>query len=305
MTDPVVVAALYRFTAWPDPAVHRAALIEVCEANAVTGTLLLAQEGINGTIAGSRTGIDAVLDRIRSLPGCADLTAHESQAPSSPFRRIKVKLKREIVTLGAGPVDPTANVGTYVAPEDWNDLIAAHDVVVIDTRNEYEVSVGTFEGAVDPGTDAFRDFPAWWEANADRFAGKRIAMFCTGGIRCEKSTSWLLQQGVEDVHHLRGGILSYLELVPAEDSRWEGECFVFDGRVSVGHGLEPGALLLCHACRRPLTADQAVHEAYVEGVSCHRCIDERTPEDRRRYAERQRQVQLAAGRGADHLAPGT
>ena len=303
MPGPVVVAALYRFTPWPDPAAHRAPLEQVCAAHGVKGTVLLATEGLNGTIAGARGGIDAVMAHLRHLPGCADLTARESTATHIPFRRMKVRVKREIVTMGAGPVDPTASAGHYVDPQDWDALLAAEDVVVIDTRNDYEVAIGTFRGAVDPGTRRFRDFPDWWRANARRFEGKRIAMFCTGGIRCEKSTSWLREQGVADVLHLRGGILAYLEQADPADSRWDGECFVFDSRVSVGHGLQPGEHHLCHACRRPLTAAQLEHPAHVRGVSCHRCIDERSAADRERYAERQRQVDLAAARGRDHLRP--
>jgi UPF0176 protein len=298
---PVTVAALYRFTRWADPSAVRGPLEAVCEDNGVRGSLLLATEGVNGTIAGSRAGIDAVIAHLRTLPGCADLTARLSTADAMPFRRLKVRVKREIVTLGAGDVDPTAAVGHYVDPQDWDELIAADDVVVIDTRNDYEVAIGTFRGAVDPSTSRFRDFPAWWREHAEQFAGKRVAMFCTGGIRCEKSTSWLRGQGVDDVFHLRGGILAYLEQVPAEDSSWEGGCFVFDERVSVGHGLEPGDHLLCHACRRPLTPEQAADPAYEEGVSCHRCIDERSDGARARYAERQRQVRLAAQRGEHHL----
>ncbi len=300
----MIVAALYRFTSFPDPAPLREALQRRCDDHGVRGTLLLAHEGINGTIAGTREGVDAVVAHIRTLPGCAGLTTKESVAPSMPFKRMKVRLKSEIVTLGAGPVDPLSSAGTYVDPTDWNDLIAADDVVVIDTRNDYEVAIGTFEGAVDPGTTRFRDFPSWWAANADTFADKRVAMFCTGGIRCEKSTSWLRMQGVEEVFHLRGGILSYLEHVPEEESRWQGECFVFDDRVSVGHGLQPGPHGLCHACRRPVTPEQQQHPDYQPGVSCHRCVHERTPEDRERYAERQRQVELAARNGRSHIGPG-
>lgn len=304
MTAPLVVAALYRFTPWADPAAFRAPLATVCAAGEVKGTLLLATEGINGTIAGPREGVDAVLAHLRTLPGCSDLTARESTAARQPFRRMKVRVKREIVTLGAGDVDPTASVGHYVDPQDWNDLITADDVVVIDTRNDYEVAIGTFDGAIDPGTQRFRDFPDWWQRHAQQFEGKRIAMFCTGGIRCEKSTSWLRQQGLDEVFHLKGGILGYLEQIPAADSRWTGECFVFDGRVSVGHGLQQGAHHLCHACRRPLTTAQTQDAAYEPGVSCHRCIDERSAADRLRYAERQRQVELAARRGEDHLGQG-
>ena len=291
-----VVAALYKFTPFPDPAAIQRPLAKTACAAGVTGTLLLAKEGINGTIAGSRAGIDAVLEHIRSLPGCADLEWKESTAKEPPFARLKVRLKKEIVTMGQPGVDPRASVGAYVAPEDWNALISAPDVAVIDTRNDYEVAIGTFEGAVDPATASFRDFPAWWHANKSRFHNKRIAMFCTGGIRCEKSTNFLLEQGVEDVFHLKGGILKYLEEVPEEESLWRGKCFVFDERVSVGHGLEEGEHLLCRGCRRPLTPDDTERAAYEAGVSCHQCIDEKTDEDRARFRERQRQMMLAAKR---------
>ena len=214
---------------------------------------------------------------------------------------MKVKLKKEIVTMGQPDVDPRAAVGHYVEPADWNDLILSPDVAVIDTRNDYEVAIGTFQGAVDPGTDSFRDFPAWWEANKERFHNKRIAMFCTGGIRCEKSTNWLLGQGVEEVYHLKGGILKYLEEVPAENSTWEGECFVFDGRVSVGHGLTEGPHILCHACRRPILPEDTLREGYEAGVSCHLCVDETSDVDKERFRERQRQIRLAEARGEQHL----
>ena len=296
-----IVAALYHFTRFPDPDALRPGLRAVCEAGGVTGTLLIAAEGINGTIAGPRAGIDAVLAHIRALPGCADLEWKESTARQPPFPRLKVRLKREIVTMGQPDVDPRARVGHYVDPDDWNALISAPDVAVIDTRNDYEVAIGTFEGAVDPGTASFRDFPAWWEANRDRFHNKRIAMFCTGGIRCEKSTNYLLGQGVDEVFHLRGGILKYLEQVPERDSLWRGDCFVFDGRVSVGHGLTEGPHALCHACRRPILPEDRDRPEYEHGVACHHCADETTEADKARFRERQRQIALAAARGEAHL----
>ncbi len=295
------VAALYKFTPFPDPAALKPALAELSCAEGVKGTLLLAREGINGTIAGSRDGIDAVLAHIRGLPGCADLEWKESTAEAMPFQRLKVRLKREIVTMGQPDVDPTASVGTYVAPRDWNALITRNDVVTIDTRNDYEVEIGTFSGAVDPETKSFGEFPAWWQANAERFAGKKIAMFCTGGIRCEKATNYLIGQGVEDVFHLKGGILKYLEEVPQKETRWNGECFVFDGRVSVGHGLREGEYGLCFACRRPLSEADREHADFEEGVSCHRCRDEYSESDRERFRERQRQIALAKARGETHL----
>ncbi len=286
----LIVAALYHFTRFPDPAALKAPLAKCACAHGVKGTLLLAPEGINGTIAGTRAGIDAVLAHIRALPGCAALEWKESPAEALPFGRMKVRLKREIVTMGQPDVDPTAAVGRYVAPSDWNALIQAPDVAVIDTRNDYEVEIGSFAGAVDPGTRSFRDFPEWWRQNRDRFAGKRIAMFCTGGIRCEKSTNFLLGEGVPEVFHLKGGILKYLEDVPQAESLWQGECFVFDKRVSITHGLRPGRHGLCHACRRPLAPEDRARPEYEEGVSCHRCASEYSEADRARFRERQRQA---------------
>jgi len=297
----LTVAALYKFTRFEDPDVLRAPLQAVCEAHGVRGSLLIAAEGINGTIAGTREGIDAVLAHIRALPGCADLEWKESTATEMPFGRMKVRLKREIVTMGVPGTDPRDIVGTYVDPQDWNDLIAAPDVAVIDTRNDYETAIGTFEGAVDPGTESFRDFPAWWDANRDRFHNKRIAMFCTGGIRCEKSTAYLKAQGVEEVYHLHGGILKYLEEVPEMDSLWQGGCFVFDERVAVGHGLKALPFTLCRACRRPLAPEDRARPEFEEGVACHRCAEEYTEADRARFRERQRQVKLAERRGFAHL----
>ncbi len=297
----LIVAALYHFTRFADPAAIKPALAKVACANGVKGSLLLAPEGINGTIAGTRAGIDAVLAHIRALPGCADLDWKEARTDTMPFGRMKVRLKREIVTMGQPDVDPRARVGHYVTPADWNALITAPDVAVIDTRNDYEVAIGTFAGAVDPRTASFGEFPAWWQANAHRFHNKRIAMFCTGGIRCEKSTNWLLQQGVPEVFHLRGGILKYLEEVPPDESLWQGGCFVFDQRVAVGHGLVPTGHTLCHACRRPLTAQDRARPEFEDGVSCHQCIDEFTDERRAGFRERQRQIALAEARGDRHL----
>ena len=293
--------ALYHFAPFPDPAALRGPLLELCEANGITGSLLLAREGINGTIAGQKTGLDTVLAHIRALPGCDDIVWKDSPASEQPFRRMKVKLKREIVTMGQPDVDPTLKVGRYVEPKDWNDLILSPDVAVIDTRNDYEVAIGTFKGAVDPETDSFRDFPAWWEKNKERFHNKRIAMFCTGGIRCEKSTNWLMSQGVDEVYHLHGGILKYLEEVPEDQSTWEGECFVFDNRVSVGHGLREGPHVLCHACRRPILPEDMNHPEYEHGVSCHHCVDETSEADKARFRERQKQIALADARGERHL----
>ncbi|MFZ0100135.1 MAG: rhodanese-related sulfurtransferase, partial [Gemmobacter sp.] len=285
------IAALYHFTRFPDPAALKGPLQALAEAQGVKGSLLIAAEGINGTIAGSRAGIDAMLAHLRALPGCAELEHKESFAETQPFGRMKVRLKREIVTMGQPDIDPRARVGHYVAAQDWNALISEPDVAVIDTRNDYEVEIGTFRSAVDPGTRSFRDFPAWWQANKDRFHNKRIAMFCTGGIRCEKSTNYLLGQGVPEVYHLKGGILKYLEEVPEDQSLWQGQCYVFDQRVSVGHGLVPGDYGTCHACRRPVSAEDRARPEFEDGVQCHRCVDEYTDADRARFRERMHQMQ--------------
>lgn len=285
---PLTVAALYHFARLADPAARQGPLLDLCRAQGLCGTLLLAPEGVNGTIAGPRAGILAVLDHIRAWPGFAGLDWKESAADAPPFARMKVRLKAEIVTMGQPDMDPATTTGHYVAPRDWNALIAAPDVAVIDTRNDYEVQIGTFQGAVDPGTKSFRDFPAWWTDNAHRFQGKRIAMFCTGGIRCEKSTNYLISQGVDQVYHLQGGILKYLEDVPQKDSTWQGECFVFDQRVSLTHGLAQGRHGLCHACRRPLAPEDRARPEFEDGVSCHRCADEYSDADRARFRERQR-----------------
>ncbi|MFS4581456.1 rhodanese-related sulfurtransferase [Phaeobacter sp. C3_T13_0] len=295
------IAALYHFTRFDDPAAIKPALLALCEAQAVKGSLLLAHEGINGTISGSRVGIDSVLEYIRGLPGCNDLEWKEATSDKPPFGKMKVRLKKEIVTMGQPDIDPKARVGHYVEPEDWNDLIHSDDVVVIDTRNDYEVSIGTFDGAIDPKTESFREFPAWWEENKERFHNKRVAMFCTGGIRCEKSTNFLIGQGVEDVYHLKGGILRYLEEMPKEDSTWKGECFVFDSRVSVGHGLQEGPHELCNGCRRPILPADKLNPAFELGVSCHLCINETSDADKARFRERQKQMRLARERGDNHL----
>ncbi|MEM7741416.1 MAG: rhodanese-related sulfurtransferase [Pseudomonadota bacterium] len=297
----LTVAALYHFTPLDDLAKHRDVLLRVLMDHQVKGTILLAPEGVNGTIAGDRSGIDAALDAVRSLPGCQALEVKESRADSQPFLRTKVRLKKEIVTMGVEGIDPSVAAGRYVSPEQWNQVISDPNTVVVDTRNAYEVDIGTFKGAVNPQTDSFRDFPAWFDAFKDQHPGKRIAMFCTGGIRCEKSTSYARAVGVDDVVHLKGGILKYLEHVDERDSLWEGECFVFDGRVSVRHGLELGSYDQCFACRRPIDESMKQDETYVPGVSCPQCQDEFGDDERKRFAERNRQISLAKERGEQHL----
>ena len=297
------VAALYCFAPFDDHASLQAPLQAVCEKAETCGTILLAPEGINGTIAGTPESVAEVLDHIRTLPGCSAFDVKYSHADERPFNRMKVRLKREIVTMGEPGIDPLASVGRYVDPQDWNALISDPDTIVIDTRNDYEVAIGSFKGAVDPKTPSFRDFPAWFrEHRADLLEGKKkVAMFCTGGIRCEKSTSFLRSEGVEDVFHLRGGILKYLETVPQDQSLYDGECFVFDQRVSVKHGLELGSYGQCFACRMPLSQAEMASPDYAPGISCPHCIDSRNEAQRARYAERQRQQQLAKQRGDNHV----
>jgi UPF0176 protein len=297
----VIVAALYHFTKFSDYKKLQDPLRKICNSEGIKGSLLIAYEGINGTISGSRSGIDAVLKHIRSMPGCSDLEHKESFASEIPFKRMKVKLKKEIVTMGQPHIDPTLNVGNYIEPSDWNNLISQDDVIVIDTRNDYEVAIGSFDGAIDPETKSFGEFPEWWEENRSKYQDKRVAMFCTGGIRCEKSTNFLLNEGVKDVYHLKGGILKYLEEVPEKNSKWNGECFVFDSRVSVKHGLEEGIYNLCYACRMPLAPDDFKKEEFEKGVSCHLCIDRNDDERKERFRERQYQVELADKRGKHHI----
>jgi UPF0176 protein len=300
--QPFRVAALYRFARLDDFEALRAPLAAFCCGRGIKGTLLLAHEGINGTVAGSEADIAALIDRLESIEGLAGLEVKYSSAAQMPFHRMKVRLKREIVTMGVRDIDPTASAGTYVAPADWNALISDADTIVIDTRNAYEVSIGTFKGAVDPATASFREFPAWVEQHQAELVGRKVAMFCTGGIRCEKATAYMKSLGFEDVFHLKGGILKYLQEVPAEQSLWQGECFVFDERVSVSHGLVEGEAELCRACRRPLTRQDMLSPKYTAGISCPHCFDARSDEDRARYAERQRQVELAEAQGrAPHV----
>jgi UPF0176 protein len=296
-----LVAALYKFAAFPDFRDWQTPVQDVCEANDVKGTLLLASEGINGTIAGPEAGIHVVLDFLHTIGPISGFVHKESWATDAPFLRMKVRLKKEIVTMGVEGIDPNQTVGTYVKPSDWNALISDPDTVVIDTRNDYEVAIGTFKGAVDPKTKSFREFPTWAADNRDLLKKPRVAMFCTGGIRCEKSTAFMKEQGYDEVYHLEGGILKYLEEVPEDESLWEGDCFVFDERVSVRHGLEEGDYDMCRACRRPISEEEKALPQFVEGVSCPYCHTETTPEQKARFAERQKQIMLAKKRGERHV----
>lgn len=296
------VAALYHFAALADPAAKRAPLAALCEARCVKGTLLLAAEGINGTIAGPEDGISAVIDHISAWPEIRDLEVKYSDSSSPGFLRMKVRLKREIVSMGKPGINPAVDTGIHVDPQDWNALIARQDVMVIDTRNHYETRIGQFDRAVDPMTDSFREFPDWADALAaspDR--PKAVAMYCTGGIRCEKASAYMKQLGFDEVYHLKGGILKYLEDVPEQDSRWQGECFVFDERVSLRHNLIKGEHDLCYACKEPIAPQDCLHPAFEKGVSCPYCIDTMTDEQRARFRERQRQITLAEARGEKHL----
>lgn len=294
------VAALYCFARFPDFEAYQAPLTELCDEQGIKGTLLLAAEGLNGTVAGTQSGIAALIAFIEAIPALREqnIELKYSTASQMPFNRMKVRLKKEIVTMGVDGIDPLQSVGTYVQPQEWNALIDDENTILIDTRNDYEYAIGTFKGAIDPKTKTFREFPQWVEDHRDELEGKKIAMFCTGGIRCEKATAFVKGLGFDDVFHLKGGILKYLEDMPAEDTRWEGECFVFDERVSVGHGLVEGDVELCRACRNPVTPEGKLSQFYEEGISCDSCYHERSDADRARYAERQRQVLLAKERGA-------
>ena len=298
---PIVVSALYHFVRLENFQALQQPLLQVMKDHGVKGTLLLAHEGINGTIAGSQAGIDAVKNFLRQDPRLAAVDSKESYTDEMPFYRSKVKLKKEIVTMGVEGIDPRQVVGTYVAPEDWNELIADPDVVLVDTRNDYEYNIGTFKNAINPKTDTFREFPDYVKNNLDPKQHKKVAMFCTGGIRCEKSTAYLKEQGFDEVYHLQGGILKYLEKVPADQSMWQGECFVFDNRVAVNHDLEKGQYDQCYACRYPITEADKASPHYVKGVSCHHCHDQTTAEQRAHFAEREKQMQLAKSRGEAHI----
>lgn len=297
----IVVAALYRFVYLPDYESLRDPLLKFCVQHNIKGTLLLATEGINGTVAGTREAVNSLLVYLRNDERFKALECKESFHSEEPFYRMKVKLKKEIVTMGIESVDPRKVVGTYVKPAEWNALISDPDVTLVDTRNDYEVAIGTFKGAIDPQTTTFREFPEYVAQNLDPAQHKKIAMFCTGGIRCEKSTAYLKDQGFEEVYHLQGGVLKYLEEVPKEDSLWQGECFVFDNRVAVDHDLEKGSYDQCHGCRRPITEEDKLSQYYVLGVACPYCYDSLTNEQMVRFKERQKQVELAKRRGEYHI----
>jgi UPF0176 protein len=296
----VVVTALYKFVTLENYRDLRQPLLDICLDASVRGSLLLAHEGINGTIAGPRASIDRVLAYLRNDVRFADIDTKESLDSAQPFLRMKVKLKKEIVTLGVDGIDPNLLVGTYVEPQQWNELISDPEVLVLDTRNDYEVKVGTFRGAVNPDTETFREFPQFTQ-QYDPARHKKVAMFCTGGIRCEKASAYMLQQGFDEVFHLKGGILKYLEAVPAADSLWEGECFVFDHRVTVDHGLQKGSYELCHGCGWPVSDEEKRSEKFELGVNCPHCFDTVTEEQKLRFRERRKQIQLAEARGEQHI----
>ncbi len=299
--QPIVVSALYHFVVLDDYQEMRKPLYDFMVEQNIKGTILLAREGINGTVAGIQASVDKLHEWLRSDPRLKELRTKESYDENMPFYRTRVKLKKEIVTMGVLDIDPNHIVGTYVKAEDWNELISDPDVTLIDTRNEYEVAIGTFKNAVNPSTETFRQFPDYVKKNLNSKKHKKVAMFCTGGIRCEKSTAYLKAQGFDEVYHLQGGILKYLETVPEEETLWDGECFVFDNRVSVDHQLNKGSYDQCHACRLPITDEDKNSTKYIQGVSCPTCYDKKSSKQRQRFAERERQVQLAKARGEEHI----
>ena len=300
MSSQIVIAALYRFVRLDNYQSLQQPLLQFLLDQQIRGTLLLAAEGINGTVAGEQAAIDALLDYLRQDERLADLDCKLSYDSEMPFYRSRVKLKREIVTMGVEDLNPDL-AGTYVDAKDWNALLDDPEVTLVDTRNAYESAIGSFEGAIHPETESFRDFPAYAEQQLDPKQHRKVAMFCTGGIRCEKSTAFLRQQGFDEVYHLRGGILKYLEEVPESESKWQGECFVFDNRVSVNHALEKGSYDQCHACRLPITEADKASDKYQAGVSCPACFDSRSESERSRFREREKQVRLARERGEQHI----
>lgn len=297
----IVVAALYHFADIPEYKQIRQPLLNLCNQQGIKGTLLLASEGINGTVSGSRTAIDCLLEYLHAMDAFKDLSHKESFTSNHPFIRMKVKLKKEIVTLGVEDINPAKITGKYVNSKEWNDLISDPDVIVVDTRNDYETNIGTFKGSMIPNTKTFREFPEYVSKNLEEHKNKKVAMFCTGGIRCEKSTAYLMQQGFENVYHLKGGILQYLEDTKQDESLWEGECFVFDERVAVNSALEPGQYDQCHGCRNPITTEDMKSEKYIKGVCCPNCIDNLSPAQMNRFSERQKQIDLAKKENKSHL----
>ncbi|ARN75273.1 rhodanese-related sulfurtransferase [Oceanicoccus sagamiensis] len=300
-TDTYIVCAMYKFVRLDNYEALRDPLLNTMKQLNICGTLLLASEGINGTVAGSREGIDQLLLWLRRQPELSDIDCKESTTTQRPFLRTKVKLKKEIVTMGVEGINPKEVVGTYVEPKEWNQLISDPDVLLVDTRNDYEVQVGTFKNAINPNTETFREFPQYVKDNLDPAKHKKVAMFCTGGIRCEKSTAYLKEQGFDEVYHLKGGVLKYLEEVPEEHTLWDGECFVFDDRVTVNHQLEKGNYDQCHACRLPITDNDKLSEKYQQGVSCPSCYDKLSEQQRQRFSEREKQMRLASQRGESHM----
>ena len=301
---PFLIAALYHFVSLNKIDEWQTKIKNCCDEQSLFGTILIAPEGINGTIAGSHKGIDNFVNWLCNQPQFKELEIKYSQNESCPFHRMKVRLKKEIVTMGKPDINPSKSRGIYVKPQDWNNLISSPDVLVVDTRNDYEIAIGQFKDAINPNTTSFRGFPNW----ADNFASQRknikptkIAMYCTGGIRCEKSTAYMKRLGFDEVYHLQGGILKYFEEVPSNESLWQGECFVFDDRVSVDHTLEKGAYTLCNACRQPLSEADLETSSYQPGISCPKCISKTSPKQKERFKERQKQVKLAQRRGQKHI----
>lgn len=297
----IVISALYKFVTLEDYASLKAPFLALMTKNNIKGTLLLAKEGINGTIAGKRHEVDALLTELRSDLRFADIKTKESYEQAMPFYRSKVKLKKEIVTMGVNNINPKQIVGTYVKPEEWNALISDPEVSLIDTRNDYEIQIGSFKGAVNPKTETFRDFPAYASEQLNLSKHKKVAMYCTGGIRCEKSTAFLKNQGFKAVYHLQGGILNYLKTVSVEDSLWQGECFVFDQRVAVNHALEKGQYDQCYACRYPITQDDKKSEYYQQGISCPHCYDKVSKKQLQRFQQREKQINIAKKHGEVHI----
>jgi len=295
------VAALYKFVTLSDYKNLKPVFLEKLQAHELRGTLLLANEGINGTISGSQIELLSFLSWLQEDCRFADLEYKLSFHDQQPFHRIKVKLKKEIVTMGVEGIDPNQTVGTYVDSSQWNELISDPDTLLIDTRNEYEINIGTFKNAVNPKTETFREFPDYVKQNLNPDKHKKIAMFCTGGIRCEKASAYMKEQGFDEVFHLKGGVLKYLETVDQNESLWDGECFVFDDRVAVNHDLEKGSYDQCHACRHPITDEDKLSLKYIQGVSCPRCYDNLTAQQKSRFAEREKQMQLAKTRGDTHI----